>query len=362
MSKELLIDRRTVLAGAAALAAQAVHLPARAQSGKLAGVTLRVGTYGGSWRAAIHELIGSELEKEGAKIEYVIGNPRDNLAKLVAARNQTPPFDVIELTDPIKTEAMGGGFLAPLNMANIPNAKGLSAAHKEQTAIATWVSVEGLVYNKDKFAELGLPPPQKFADLFNEKLAGHVSFPDINYGGVVNALIGFANEFGGGDETNLEAGFQAVNRLKPATFYKSSVELSTQFKSGDIWAAVWHAGWAVRMRNAGLPLGTTYPAIKDKTGMIQLGWIGVVKGANQQAAGEQFINRYLDKGVQEALARRNGVAPINKEATPALLSDPLLNELMLLKPEAIGNAYYADWSKVSMSALTDKWNRSIAQR
>lgn len=356
------ISRRTILASGGAMLAGTVFSRARAQGTRLDGATLRIGTYGGSWREKIHALIGAELERSGAKVEYVIGNPRDNMAKLVAARGQaTPPFDVMELTDAVKSDAEASGFLAPLDYSRIPNSAAIEQPHKSPSAVATWVSVEGLVYNIDKFKELGLPRPERFGDLFNPKLAGHVSFPDLNYGGVVNALIGFANEFGGGDETNLDPGFEAVKRLNARSLYKSSVELSTQFKSGDIWVAVWHAGWAVRMRRAGLPLGTTYPKIKNKTGMIQLGWAGIIRGTPQQAAAEAFINRYLDVAVQEDLAIANGVVPINKAAAAKLSSDPLLKELMLLTPEEVANAYYADWSKVSMSGLSDKWNRMITR-
>ena len=62
-----------------------------AQDRPFAGVTLRVGTWGGSWREARHELIGQKLEEMGAKVEYVIGTPRDNFAKLLTARRQGNP-------------------------------------------------------------------------------------------------------------------------------------------------------------------------------------------------------------------------------------------------------------------------------
>ena len=52
----------------------------------LAGVTLRVGTWGGSWREARHELIGQKLEEmRRGRVKYVIGTPRDNFAKLLTA-------------------------------------------------------------------------------------------------------------------------------------------------------------------------------------------------------------------------------------------------------------------------------------
>ena len=44
-----------------------------------------------------------------------------------------------------------------------------------------------ICYNREKYAELGLPAPTTYKDLANEKLAGRVVIPDITSGG------GFAN-------------------------------------------------------------------------------------------------------------------------------------------------------------------------
>jgi hypothetical protein len=94
-----MITRRQATLGLAAtpLAAVVTSIsPAEAQDARFDGVTIRAATWGGSWRDRIHELIGSDLEKRGAKVEYVIGNALENFNKLIAARGQKPPFDVME--------------------------------------------------------------------------------------------------------------------------------------------------------------------------------------------------------------------------------------------------------------------------
>lgn len=355
-----MITRRQLNAGLLGAAlAPAFASTSSARDKPFEGITLRFGTYGGYWQQQLHELVGTQLEKMGAKMEYVTGTPRDNLAKLIASRGQEPPIDLMELTDSIRTDLQKSGFLVPLNYDNIPNAKPLIANQREKDLVSNWVTDECVVYNTEKFKEAGLPPPEKFEDLFNPKLAGHVSFPEMSYGGVINALIGLTNEFSGGDETNIDAGLDAVKKLNPATFYKTSADLSTQFKSGDIWVAIWHAGWAVRLRKAGLPIGTTHPKVKGKTGMVALGWLGAIKGGRSQKAAETFMNLYLSTPVQETLCRANGIVPVNPDAAVKLQDDPLLKEMMLLTPEQIANAYYADWSKVSMAQWGQKWNRVV---
>ena len=334
-----------------------------AEEKRFDGVTLRVATFGGYWQEQLHNLIGVQLEELGATVEYVTGTPRDNMARLIAGRGQAePPFDVMEYTDSIRNDMSSSGVLAPLDYGNIPNAAPLLESQRLSDMVAHYVTIEGIVYNKEKFDELGLPVPDSFSALYDPKLAGHVSFPEMSYGGVINALIGLTNEFDGGDESNIDAGLAAVRELQPATFFRTSVDLSTQFQSGDIYAAIWHAGWAVRLRRAGLPLAVAYPKIKDKTGMIQLGWIGKIDGTRHSEAAEFFIDKYLSQDVQTAMLQPNGIVPVNPEAAEAMrANDELAAELMLLTPEEIEGAYYPDWSKISMSEWGAKWNREILQ-
>src|SRR6185369_11317408 len=77
----------------------------------LDGTTVRVATWGGSWRDALHQLIGARLEAQGAKLEYVLANPTENFAKLVAARGREAPFDVMEVTPEILTTMTREGFV-----------------------------------------------------------------------------------------------------------------------------------------------------------------------------------------------------------------------------------------------------------
>ncbi len=39
------------------------------------GVTLRVATYGGPWKDGLQSLVGAEMEKLGAKVEFFTGPP-----------------------------------------------------------------------------------------------------------------------------------------------------------------------------------------------------------------------------------------------------------------------------------------------
>jgi putative spermidine/putrescine transport system substrate-binding protein len=355
-----MISKRRWLAaaGVTALALLAPNIGVQAQEERFDGVTIRVGTWGGSWRDRMQELIGVEFEKRGGKVEYVIGNALENFNKLIAARGQKPPFDVMEFQSDLWKPLLDAGFLAPLPFPSLPNAAGHTPQQRDEVTVNTWTLEEGIVYNTDKFKELGLPKPEKYSDLFNEKLKGRVAWPDISYGPY--AIIGLATE-NGGDELNIDPGLKRLQEAGIGYYYKSSVELSTKFASGDVWAAPWHAGWAVRVKRTNVPLAMSFPKVKDRQGIIASGMVGIVKGNEVQKAAEFWVNRYLSPEVQEKLGRANGIAPINTAALSAMRSDPFLAELMLLTPEDIGKAYAINWSKIDLSQVIDKWNRAMAR-
>lgn len=322
------------------------------------GVTIRVATWGGSWRDRIHELIGAELERRGAKVEYVVANALENFNKLIAARGQKPPFDVMEFQSDLWKPLVESGFLQPLADADIPNGAGLTPQQRDAVTISTWTLEEGIVYNADKFKEAGIAKPARYSDLFDPKLAGRVAWPDISYGPY--ALIGLATEFGG-SELNVGPALDRIKKANLPYYYRSSVELSTKFASGDVWAAPWHAGWAVRVKRTGLPLAMAFPAVKDRNGVIASGMIGIVKGTKVKKAAEFWINRYLSPEVQEAFCKANGIAPVNARAMEAMRGDPLLTELMLLTQADIDKAYAVDWARIDLADIVDKWNRTTSK-
>jgi putative spermidine/putrescine transport system substrate-binding protein len=350
--------RRSLALALASMVALAAIGSAMAQDERFDGVTIRVATWGGSWRDRMQELIGSEFEKRGGKVEYVVGNALENFNKLIAARGQKPPFDVMEFQSDLWKPLVDAAFLAPLPFAKLPNSANHSPQQRDDVTVNTWILEEGIVYNADKFKELGLPKPEKYSDLFNEKLKGRVAWPDISYGPY--AIIGLATEFGG-DELNIDPGLKRLEEAKLGYYYKSSVELSTKFASGDVWAAPWHAGWAVRVKRTNVPLAMSFPKVKDRQGIIASGMIGIVKGTDVQKAAEFWVNQYLSPDAQEKLGRANGVAPINPTALSAMRTDSFLADLMLLTPEDIAKTYSINWAKIDLSAIITKWNRSIAK-
>src|SRR5882724_675397 len=291
------IARRTLLAGVSALAGAAA-LPALAQG---AG-SIKVGTWGGSWRDSLDKQVGERIRAAGGTVEYVVDTPQGNLAKLVAARGQAVPFDTMESGLELVQLMAADRFIADLDYDKIPNGKALPDYARARNYVMAVASMDGIVFNHDKFKELGVEPPQRYSDLDNAKLAGRVAFPDINHTQHWNAVAGLAYE-AGASEAELIKGVPQLNKIKPAYYYSASTDLSTKMASGEIWAAPWHAGFVVRLRRNNVPLSITYPKFGSHKGALWPVIHHIVRGTQNRDIAEKFLDLYLDPELQYEHAR-----------------------------------------------------------
>src|SRR3954452_24821520 len=91
---------RFIQVAATLLLASLAATTTAAEDKRFDGVTLRVATYGGPWKDTLQQVVGAELEKLGAKVEFITGAPSAHLAKLVASRGKAPLFDLMEVDEP----------------------------------------------------------------------------------------------------------------------------------------------------------------------------------------------------------------------------------------------------------------------
>lgn len=324
------------------------------------GVTLTVGTFGGVWRDMLHEMIGTKLEARGVKMQWVLGNPRDLLARLVSARGQELPFDVVEIHDTTWNDIQAGDFVQKLNHALIANLTYMDPVNYDDFKVANWIVEEGIMFNVEKFAENGIPTPTRFKDLLHPKLKGRVSFPDINVNTAINGITGFAVD-AGGDEGDIDGGLELIKNMGVNTFWSRGTEFTQQMKATDIWAVVGHAGWGIQMFKSGVPVKMVHPLVKNKKGMASRGFVAITKGSEAYEAAHAYIDGLISEEVQTQLLIRNAIVPVNKMSQAANVDNPDLKPWMLLTPDEISNMYVVDFSKVNIKKWTRKWNRMVTR-
>lgn len=344
-----------------ALAALGCGVPAIGASSLAMGQdingSLRVGTWGGSWRDALDKLTGPPLRARGVSMDYVLGSPAHNLAKLMAARGRAMPLDSMEATGDVLKALVDGKFVQKMNLATVPNTASLPALSRGEYYVMTYATMSGIVYNEVKFTELGLPKPRQMSDLINPKLEGRVAFPDVTHSEHYNCVSALAYDAGGNENTP-EKAVPLVNKMKPSYFFTSSADLAAKFASGDIWVAAWHAGFAVRLRRTGVPVAFANPVIGSKVGALNPVYYHFVADTTSLKAAEAHLNAYLSPDVQFEFSKAVGAVPMNREARKRLQGDPDAKELMLTD-EALNGALAVDFYKTDLAAWRDVWNRQI---
>jgi spermidine/putrescine-binding protein len=358
MDDKLSVNRRNLLLYGAALAGSAT-LPFFSSAFAQAQKAIKVATWGGSWRDSLDKTVGSKLKALGS-IDYVVDTPQGNLAKLVAARGTSVPFDNMESGLELVQLMAADRYIEDLNYDKLPNAKSLPKFAVAKNYVMTVGSVDGIVYNHAKFKELGVPAPVKYSDLADPKLQGRVAFPDINHTNHWNAVAGLAYD-AAANEANLEAAIPLINKIKPAYFFATSTDLSTKMASGEIWAAPWHAGFVVRLRRNNVPLSIAYPQIGARRGALWPVIHHIVRGTNNRDLAERFLDLYLDPQAQYEHARATGVMPIQPEAVKKLSTDPENKDVLPFEQKEIENLYLIDFTKVNLPRWRTAWNKDVSR-
>lgn len=355
-----MITTRVVRRGAAALAISLGLLTAiPADAGQFDGVTVRIGTFGGRWRDIVEQHVAKAFAGEGGKIEFVLGQPANNMAKLIASRGQEPPFDILETMDNFLPQLTAGGFTDNFDLARITNVGQLDKSLYDAGKVMIWITQEGIIYNKAKFAGAGIPVPQRFADLADARLKGKVSLPDISAGGSIPAVIGMAYE-GGGSEADIGPALDMVRKISPASFWSSSSNLQTQLANGDVWAAAAQAGNVQRLKGK-VDLGIVFtPVRQGKSGILKQGYLVKMKGARNAKALEWIVDQFLSERMQIAVLDEGGQVPVHKGALAKLQKNPDY-AFLRLSAEDFAKMYSVDFSKVNEAAYVQRWNRTISR-
>ena len=118
-------------------------------------------------------------------------------------------MDVVEVDDQTTPDLLKTDLLAKLDLSKVPNISELDKSMYDDHRVGYWQTEQAFVYNVDRFREAGMPPPKRYSDLANPKLAGRVVFPDIGHYSSTYALLSLAYE-NGGDEANTQPGFDVL--------------------------------------------------------------------------------------------------------------------------------------------------------
>jgi putative spermidine/putrescine transport system substrate-binding protein len=287
-----------------------------------AGQTLRVATWGGAWVDIRKVLIGQQLEKvTGAKIEWVLGNPSDHLAKLIAAKGGELPFDLAEM-GPIETvQARKLGFLEKIDRSLVPNIKKVTDAELfSDDSVADYVIEFVYAYLPSKFKELGLPPPARLKDLFNPKLANKIALPLLGASTPSpRFMVSLAIEEGG-SINDIKPALDRLKEAKVSYYYRATTELEMRMLSGEIWAAYMVVSRPFLHTLAGrdMDYASVGPGTKKATGSAET--IVIVKDTKHKELAHMYLNNALSLDAQYGMTEWGGMRPVTDEGLKKVLN------------------------------------------
>jgi putative spermidine/putrescine transport system substrate-binding protein len=337
---------------------------AKAAAASPAGQTITVGILGASWTDRLSKAVQPEMDAAGIKVIYVAGGAEEWLPRLLAARGQQPPVDVVEVDDQTTPDLLKAGLLAKLDLSQIPNVSQLDKSMYDDHRVAYWAAEQAILYNADKFRDAGIPPPTRYSDLANPKLAGRVVMPDVSYYSSTYALLGMAFE-NGGDEANTQPGFDVLARIRPHSYTISAAPVVQLFQSGDVWASPYAAHVAVRLADAGLNMAVAHPPIQGHEVAIAHGFLALTKNGKNPQAAMRFINAVIAAKVQKKLYDDTAILPVNTIALNEAVAEKDIgriprSKLEKLDPAIIAAGWVPRFDRLDRRDFARRWQQAVS--
>lgn len=317
-----------------------------------AAETIKLMTWGGHWLDIFRPVVEKFEKETGIKVEFVVqSGSSDGLNKLIAQR-ANPQVDVWTSIQSTVQSATKAELLVELDPAKIPNMKSVEDSLITPTGVAIWLSPRGIFYRKD----LAPFEVKTWEDLWDPRLKGKLGTSFKLDRGSFLIMAALLN---GGDEKNIDKGFEKVKSLKENlhAVYNTDPESIKLLETEEIAVA----GWGV-LPNVYRHLGpeSKYTFVMPAPRFLATIPVSIVKGRGEakQAAAEKLVNYMLKPESQTVMTSIAGTIPANPEAE-------VPEKLKTVIPELpIQDVYDVDWSVVNKnySEWEDRWAREIQSR
>lgn len=336
------ISRRSIIAGGAAVigAAALPWRPVRAAV-PLVGID-----WGGPLIAATKEIAAGD-KNVSFTWDLHAGGAGTVLPKIKAAWPH-PKYDIVAVWNPVVVTMIEEGWLEPLTFAEIPHLHDIPEQYILKNHAGAMVNVPRSLagmfwgYRKDS-APVKV---RSIAQLFDPKLKGQICWPGPSINSNLQ-LLSLALS-GGGDEHNMEPGWQLLKKLAKSGNIGRVAHTETDFinsmSTGETSVAFWNmAPWKKVASNFPVEVLTRVPNEKGiKAFLYQDSWVILSSSPHKQAAME-FLNFFISPANNEAFNKTLGQAPTNAKAKATGFA-----ENIAYTPEEVSKyAYVPDFATLS---------------
>ena len=254
-------------------------------------------SYGGELQVPHREFLADPFEeRHNATVTLVPSEDADFVAQIMAARGASP-YDVVPLGEPRLPPAIEQGWLAEIDEADVPNAADTYPQFLEACkgyGVPATYSLIGLAYDPER-----VPAPTSWEDFWNEEYDGHramtSSASNLGFGFLL--LTAMLN---GGDESNMEPIWDALDDLEPFVVAPSPRSLAQLFERGEAGIApLWNNDAAV-LAESGFDVEFVLP---EPGGIAIVSCMGMVAETANPELSLELINDVASVEYQEQAAR-----------------------------------------------------------
>ena len=314
------------------------------------GRTLVVGIWGDVQEALVREHVIPAFEEEtGATVELILGGSSDRYAKLYAEVD-APSMDVMYLNMTQTEQATADDMILPVDPEVVTNYETLYDLAKCGNGYGVAFNAIGLMYHTDVFEEA----PTSWSVMWEEEYAGKVA-PYVFPGTQGTAFLVMAAKTFGGDENNIDPGFEAIAQLKPFPMIGDGIpELNQAFLDGTVVLAPQTDGYVYAAKDEGLPVDFVIP---EEGAVLGMNCAVIPKNTQNADLAKIWINYHLDQACQQGYAEDLYYGPTNS----AVVLDDELAAKVIYGEEEVAGLYALQNSVVSANqdAWAERWNTEI---
>jgi len=324
--------RRRFLATAAAAGAMTLGAPGlvRAQNSEL-----NITGWGGKWGEVFDSTVGPMFEKEfGAKLVRDTSFPF--VPKLQSSSRSNPIYDVLHSNQNDQAAGAKMGLVEQeLDTKNIPNIADLYDYATSDTinGVCMFTSAIGMGYRKDLVSAV----PTSWTDIWSEEYAEKRGAYVIPINSLGQAFLTMAATIYGSDAKDLDAAYEAMEKLKPVKLVDFSGAMEKMLLSGEVEICVIHDSGVLRYYDT--PNEAEFCSPKE--GVLALEQVlNITPGTKKRELAEAYINFMLRPDIQKLMAEAVWYSPANKNV---VLSD-VYQERLLTTPEKVATLRQVDWA------------------
>lgn len=305
----------------------------------------------------MRKVIVPEFEKRYPWIEIKldVGLAKSWLANLRASGVKNPPYDVMMTNEIWANIERGEGFFDPIPLSKAPYLKEVydHLRNPDDNGVLGVISPIGLAYRPDLLKEMGKSPPTSWKDLWDPAYEGKRGLYTItNSAGMMFVLL--ASQIWGESQYDLDAGFEAIKKLKPFKMVDFSGSMEIVLTRGEVVLGVLDRPAVTRLKRQGVNLAFAYP--KEGVYMFEQDF-NLLKGSKVKDAACAYINWIVSPESQILWTKKFYTVPANQNVEiPKDLKDEIL-----LTGERINEILKWDWSWINArrDGVIERWNKEI---